>query len=315
MEGSQPYYDAMGSELRARQYPAGSILNWRQPFLYSLLAALHSNASLFLLVALSLTLFVEAGRTVKPNVIGVVMIGNVVLPMALDGILGPPVIRYFTELWAGLCIGLSVLSYARNRPIIGAMWGLIALFIRELAAPYAALAAFLAVRGRRWEEVSVWAVGAVCYVMYYTMHSWEALRHMQPGDFTHAGSWLYWGGVTFLLKTWRYNGLLLIAPSWVFGLVVVTMIVACWARDMPAHLRWTVLLYCVLFLAVGQPFNDYWGFLTAPTIALWLAYTPQGFRALLTNAGFSQRSSSQRSGEPTGMGRSRAVRHMLSCHL
>jgi hypothetical protein len=165
------------------------------------------------------------------------------------------------------------------------VWGLLALFIRELAAPYAALAAFLAVRGRRWQEVRVWVFGAACYGMYYTLHSWEALRHMHPGDFTHAGSWLYWGGLTFLLKTWRYNGFLLIVPTWMFALVVVAMVVAYWAREMPTHLRLSVLLYCVLFLAVGQPFNDYWGFLTAPSIALWLAHAPEGVRTLFASAG------------------------------
>jgi hypothetical protein len=298
MEDGRPYYEAMGSELRARHYPGGSVFNWRQPFLYSLLALLRPTASLLLLIALSLALFVDTGRTVKPNVIGVAMVGNVTLTMALDGMFGSPVLRYFTELWAGACIGLSVLSYARNRTINGAVWALLALFIRELAAPYAALAAFLAVRGRRWAEVRVWVFGAAIYGMYYTWHSWEAVRHMRPGDFTHSDSWLYWGGLTFLLKTWRYNGFLLIVPSWIFAIVVVAVVVAYWAHEMPSHLRLSVLLYCVLFMAVGQPFNDYWGFLIAPIITLWLAYTPQGLRALLANAGLTYRPCQRQSGEP-----------------
>jgi hypothetical protein len=36
---------------------------------------------------------------------------------------------------------------------------------------------------------------------------------------------------------------------------------------------------------LGQPFNTYWGLLTAPMIAFWLAYTPSGLRALWTPSG------------------------------
>jgi hypothetical protein len=248
-----------------------------------MLSFLRFDASQALLIALSLALFVESGRTVEANSIGVLMVGGLVLLMALDGMLGPPIMRYFTELWAGASIGLSVLSYARGRTLTGAGWGLLALFIRELAAPYCVLATLLAVRARRWPEVRMWAVGAMLYGMYYAVHSWEAVHHMQPGDFTHAHSWLCWGGLPFLLKTWRYNGLLILAPSWIFALAVVAMVVAWWAPRIPLHLRLSVLVYSALFFAVGQPFNDYWGLLTAPIMSLWLAYSPRGLRELVTH--------------------------------
>ena len=280
MENGQPYYEVFGSELRTRGYPARSVFNWRQPLVYRMLAFLPFNTSQFLLIALSLALFVEAVRTVKPNVVGVLMVGGLVLLMALDDI------RYFTESWAGACIGLSVLAYARGRAVTGAVCGLLALFVRELAAPYCILATLLAVRDRRWPEVRVWAVGAALYGVYYALHSWQAFQHMQPGDFTHVNSWLYWGGLPFLLKTWQWNGLLALAPSWVLALAVVAMVVAWWAPQMPLHLQISVLVYSALFFAVGQPFNSYWGLLTAPIMALWLAYSPQGLRGLLANAGF-----------------------------
>ena len=84
--------------------------------------------------------------------------------------------------------------------------------------------------------------------------------------------------------------------------MVVAVVVAYWAHEMPSHLRLSVLLYCVLFVAVGQPFNDYWGFLTAPIITLWLAYTPQGLRALLANTGLTYRPGQRQSGEPLSVG-------------
>ena len=287
MEDGQPYYRVFGTELRERGYPARSVFNWRQPLLYSALAFLHSNVTQLLLIVLALALFVETGRTLGPNAVAALAVGNLTLVMVLDGIVAAPTLRYFTEVWAGACIGLSALSYARDRTIAGAAWGLVALFTRELAAPYCVLATLLAVWGRRWREVRVWAVGATLYGTYYGLHCWEAFSHMQPSDVTHVNSWLYWGGLPFLLSTWRFSGLLLFAPSWIFGLVVVAMAVACWAPRMPAHVRMSVLLYSALFLAVGQPFNGYWGFLTAPVVALWLAHAPSGMRALVANAGLS----------------------------
>jgi hypothetical protein len=286
MEHGQPYYQAFGNELRKGGYPARSVFNWRQPFLYRMLAFFPFNASQVLLIALSLALIVEAGRTLDPNIVGATTVVNLALAMALDGIIWPPTMRYFTELWAGACIGLSTLCYARDRAITGAVWGLLAVFIRELAAPYCVLATFLAVRHQRWREVRVWALGAAVYGIYYAMHYWEAFHHMQPSDVTHVNSWLYWGGLPFLLQTWRCNGFFIMAPSWILALAVVAMAVAWWAPRMPLHLRTSVLLYSVLFLAVGQPFNNYWGLLTAPIMALWLAYSPQGLRELLVNAGF-----------------------------
>jgi len=284
MEDGQPYYQAFGTELRARHYPARSVFNWRQPFLYRMLASVSSNVSQLLLIVLSLALLVATRRTLGSNRLAALTITNATALIALDGIGAPPATRYFTELWAGAFIGLSALSYARHRTVRGALWGLLALFIRELAAPYCALAAFLAVRGRRWREIRVWAAGAMLYGIYYARHSLAALQHMQSGDVSHVQSWLYWGGLPFLLKVWQFNGLLLVAPSWVLGLVVVAIVIASWAPHVPLHLRLSVLLYSVLFLAVGQPFNEYWGLLTAPIIALWLAYAPGGFRVLLSNA-------------------------------
>jgi hypothetical protein len=49
---------------------------------------------------------------------------------------------------------------------------------------------------------------------------------------------------------------------------------------MPVHIRGCVLVYSVLFLVVGQPFNQYWGLLIAPITAMWLTYAPSGFGIL-----------------------------------
>src|SRR5205814_8195273 len=89
---------------------------------------------------------------------------------------------YFTESWAGVCLGLSAVAYARRRETAGAGWALLAVFIRELAAPYCVFAALLALYRRRWRGAAVWRCGAVLYAVYFGAHVWLASRQVLPGD-------------------------------------------------------------------------------------------------------------------------------------
>jgi hypothetical protein len=198
---------------------------------------------------------------------------------------------YFGEAWAGECVAISAICYARERYRRGAAWGLLALFVRELAAPFCLLATLLALHRRRWNEVAVWIGGGALYTVYFGVHAWRAFQHMRPGDVRQAHSWVYFGGLPFLLKLWQFNGLLLVAPLWVFAIAVVAIVAAWWAPEMPIHVRMSVVVYSVCFLVIGQPFNIYWGFLTAPLLALWAAYAVSGLRACWMTAGPEQSAS------------------------
>jgi hypothetical protein len=274
MHAGQDYYDASGHQLRERGYPTRSPFNWRQPALYQLLGNVPFAVAYILIAIIGVIILIESNRLLAREPLGLVMVVNAVIGMAI-----PPAV-YLTEAWAGGCLALSALAYARNQHRRGAAWGLGALFIRELAGPYCVLAACTAIRRRRWQELAVWGGGIALYAVYYGLHVWNVLQHARPGDRTHVESWLYFGGLPFVLQIWQVNGLLMLAPSIVLAIAVAAGVAAWWSPQMPVHIRGCVLVYSVLFLVVGQPFNQYWGLLIAPITAMWLTYAPSGFGIL-----------------------------------
>ena len=276
----QAYYEAAGDEMRAGGYPTQSVFNWRQPLVYLALSSVPLLLAQIWLAALAVKLLWDTGKTVPRETLAVLPMVNSCIGLLV------PVAVYLTEAWAGLCIGLSLLAYARNRERAGAMWGLTALFVRELAAPYCLLAGSLALWRRRWDEVRVWAAGAVCYAVYYGLHAVQVLRHVRPDDGAHLKSWVAFGGLPFLAETLRANGLLLLAPRFVVAIVAVALVAAWWNARLPLHARATLVMYGGLFLVVGLPFNGYWGLLIAPTVSLWLAHSWGGLCALWDPAPF-----------------------------
>ena len=270
MRTGRSYYEVYGAESRTRGYPTRSVFNWRTPLLLPSLAALTPRFGFLLLMALALALLVQAHRLLRRELLWVLTVA----PAALIALVPGEV--YFTESWAGLCLGLSAVAYARRRETAGASWGLLALFIRELAAPYCVFAALLAVYRRRWREVGIWLGGALLYALYFGAHVWLASHQVLPGDRAHNHSWLFGGGLPFVFQLWQRNVVLIGAPAPLFALVVALAVAAWWAPKMPVHVRATVVLYSALFLFIGLPFNTYWGELIAPLVALWLAYIPEG---------------------------------------
>jgi hypothetical protein len=270
----RPYYDVYGAESRSRGYPTRSVFNWREPLLMRTLALLPRIAGKVLLIVLAVAFVWQAHGLLRRELLGIVTVLNASVMAAVPGNL------YFTEPWAGFCLGLSALAYARRRETTGASWALLALFIRELAAPYCVVAGLIALSRRRWREVAVWAGGATVYTLYFGAHVWQIWQHALPGDQAHTHSWLYFGGLPFVAQVWRMNGILAVVPVPLFALAVVMAVAASWARQMPLHVRAGVLTYSVLFLFVGLPFNTYWGDLIAPLVGLWLVYAPTGLNTL-----------------------------------
>ena len=268
------YYDAAGDEMRAGGYPTLSLFNWRQPLMYLALSRVPLLLAQIWLAVLGAKLLWDTGKTLPSDTFALLPMVNSCLGLLV------PVAVYLTEAWAGVCIGLSLLAYARNRERAGALWGLSALFVRELAGPYCVLAGCLALWRRRWHEVYVWAGGAACYAVYYGLHVSQVLKHMGPADRAHLHSWVALGGLPFVAETLRANGLLLLAPRFAVAIVAAALVAAWWNSRLPLHARATLVLYGTLFLVVGLPFNGYWGLLIAPTVSLWLAHSWGGLRQM-----------------------------------
>jgi hypothetical protein len=282
MRGDESYYPAMGHELRSGNYPTASVFNWRAPALYVSLAAAPRWLSFALMAALSILLLasfmIHLARDASPEgtVIGLVLAAGAVVTLAdRQG-------RWLTEAWAGVLIGVSIAAYLWRAWIPGALAGTAALFLRELAAPYCITCVLLAVRGHRKRELLVWAGGTALFALYYAAHAASVLAEMRAGDLAHPRSWLQFGGLPFWLATIKANALLFSAPRVVLSVSSVLLLAALWAPSLPPHVRAAVVAYGLFFAVAGQPFNDYWGFVSSLIYALALSHGPAGLWTLVS---------------------------------
>ena len=188
------------------------------------------------------------------------------------------------EVWTGVLVALSVCLYLRRQWIPAAAVGILALFVRELAAPYCVVAALLALRGRRWREVGVWAAAAVLYAGYFAAHVQQVIAHARPGDLAHLDSWIQWGGLPFVLSTLRWNGWLTVAPAWVAAVALVILLAGIVDRALSPHLRLAAAAYLALFAVAGHDFNNYWGAIPLMTWPLLFGYGLRTVGALARTA-------------------------------
>jgi hypothetical protein len=271
----EPYYDVVGDELRRGHYPTKPVVNWRTPLHYELVAALSISRAGSLLTCLAVAAIVLAAFA--RGFWGVAMITGAVLP----AVLMRPAAIVLPEVLCGVLLTLSIGMYYLEWSIGAAVIGLAALFVRELALPYAVVGGLVAVYSRRRRESAIWIAGAALYIVYYTIHAHAAFQHMRPDDSARLPSYMSWHGYTFVLSTIRVNGWLLLLPPFLAAIAPVLGLAGLAAPTAPAQLIWSVLAYLAAFCIVGQRFDFYWGFVTTGLWAYAFTHVMSGARAFV----------------------------------
>jgi hypothetical protein len=274
---SEGYYEAANLELRRLGYPVRSVFNWRTPLPMWLLGVLPSDVSgrtiIGLFAAMMMVMAIHAmGREAGPRVAilcGVLLIGAL-MPCWLKDTYVMPVV------WAGVFMGLSICAYAIQRWGWGLAFGLTALFLRELAAPYCAIAIVLAARTRRWREVGLWMIGLLAYLGFYSWHYYQVTPLISPNDLAHAEGWLQFKGAPFVLAIAQMNIFCLLLPQWVTAIYLPLAMLGFASWNSPAGQRagFSACAFVILFAFVGHPFNQYWGALVSPLLCLGAAQAP-----------------------------------------
>lgn len=282
----EAYYDAVGDELRRQGYPTRSVFNWRTPLLVWMLAALPSPRwGQAILGGLSLLLVLQsAANTIRQRGAAAGALCGVLMCGALLLVSGD---AYFLPvMWSGVLIGLSLCAYGSDRRTVAVALGLAALFLRELAAPYCAGAFVLALVGRRPREAIAWMIGFAAYAAFYAYHVAEVQARVLPTDVAHDGSWWQAGGLPFLIALAQVNAFWLVLPQAFAAAYVALAVVGAASWDSPWGRRvgLTFCGYLATFALVGYEFNQYWGVLISPLLALVAAHAPAAIADLCRQA-------------------------------
>ena len=289
ISAGESYYAAAGDELRSRGYPTRSVFNWRTPlpmWLIGVLPTTDFGKAILGLFALALLLaayelsYRESG--VRVAIATVLLLSGALLPCVLNNLFVMP------ELWSGVLIALSLCAYGLGRPGYAVAAGLVALVMRELAAPYCLLALIFAYRDRQRREVLAWLAAFAAYAGYFAWHAAQVAAMTGPNEIAHENGWLWLGGAPFVLAVTQMNAYLLLLPQWVTALYLVAAMIgfASWNSPIGERAGITAAAYLATFAFVGQPFNQYWGCMLAPTLCLGAARAPAALADLVSAAGW-----------------------------
>lgn len=283
VRAGESYYAVTSEELRARGYPTKSVFNWRTPLPMWLLGVLPDPllgrvllGSLAVVALLMGFVFSAREGGTGPGLLTALLLVGALLPCWLAGLDVMPM------LWAGALIAISVSALGVGRTKLGVASGIAALFMRDLAGPYCAFGWCYALWQRRWKEAALWSAGLAAYAAFFAWHIAQVAAFQTPDDIAHENGWLRFGGLAFLVSITQMNGFLLNLPQWVSAIYLPLALLglASWSGDAGRRAALATLVFVVLFAAVGQPINQYWGSLIAPLLCLGAARAPWAVRDL-----------------------------------
>jgi hypothetical protein len=281
------YYEAAKLEMQSRGYPTRSIFNWRTPLPVWLVAQMPSNCVAVLItsvLAICVLLFgcvaVASDGGLGRAGLCLLFLSGAVMPGMLKGAFILP------EVWSGIFIGLSLCFYGLGGRAAGVLFGIAALFFRELAAPYCLVCFGVAVYERRRNEVMGWLAGFAAYAAFYAWHIVQVLPLMSSDGLAHAETWLQFGGAAFVVALAQTNAYLLMLPQWVTALFFALALVgfAGWQSGWGRQASFAACAYVAAFGFVGYGFNQYWGAIIAPLLAFGAAQGPGAIRDLVTRS-------------------------------
>lgn len=276
------YYDAVVAEHRTRHYPLRPFVAVRLPTLAWLVAALGPFAASMLLNLLVVGTVTALGLRLR---------GAFATPLgqaagaacaALGAImLANPDYVIWHEVWAGLLIALSLACRSERRFAPSLAFGLAAVAIRELAAPYLAVMAVVAMLEGRRREAAAWVGAIALFGGGLALHAHAVAAHVAPDDLASPG-WTGLGGWRLVLTMIRAASALDFLPMAVAAIVVPLCLLGWGAWRSPTGLRGTLALggYASAFMVVGRENNAYWGLVLAPLLFTGLAFAPAALRDL-----------------------------------
>lgn len=277
MRSGGGYYAVAIASQRDMGYPVRPSLTVRLPTLSWLITVLTPfGARLLLLLLTVLTLVAWAIRLthlIKPTNLrmasGIILILFGLFPAVVE-----PAI-WFSEIWAGVLIALSLALRDPERWWPSVMVGLAAVLFRELALPYLLAMGLLAlVEGRRREAIG-WGGAVTLFALVYLGHALAVNALTVPGDPVSQG-WSGLGGwALFISACWLATTLAAFPPFVVTLLLPVSFFgLGAWNAPVAPRALVTLVGYTLLIALFAREDNVYWIWLISPILGLGLLFAP-----------------------------------------
>lgn len=280
------YYTVTAEALRSGDYPLKPFVTFRLPTLAVVLSVLPAPATLALLYALVFGVVLAWWRRMKPafargppRIVAMALLAGGLIAFVQSDL------AYFHEIWAGLFVALSLGLRHRGRWVEAVAFGLIAVLIRETAAPYLAIMGGLALLEGERRETFGWVLALAVLAGALVLHADAVARVVRPLDPSSPG-WSGLLGFGFFVRTVSISTALSLAPLW-FAAPLVGLALFGWsAWREPMALRALALfaVYAAILGIFGRVDTFYWGLLVAPTILVGLAFVPDALRDLFVAA-------------------------------
>ncbi len=148
--------------MRQRNYPTASVFNWRTPAHLLFVSSVSARTARMILQLLAIGTLAMLPLALRRQSKLVTALSLLAVAGALATAVKPHAI-VAGEVWSGVLIAASLCVYAASAPTAGAVLGVCAVFLRELAAPYGLLCGIAALIAKRRAESLVWIAGGIAY--------------------------------------------------------------------------------------------------------------------------------------------------------
>jgi hypothetical protein len=289
LQRGESYYPAVAAEHRIIGFPLTPGLAVRLPTLvwfYALIGEVGERVfAVLLLVAALIVWWRRLGRepgAEDRRVLGLALI-------AFNAVLVLNVYFYrLHELPAGMLLAIAFGLHRPGKWFPAILPAAAALAIRELALPFVALMAAMAMwRGDRREALA-WSALVLVFVIGLAVHLHLVAQQVRPGDYV-SQSWFALRGLSGWLENMIFATNLRYLPHFIAGPLVILMLLG-WAGWRSPAGTFGILLfvgYGLAFTIAGRDENYYWGMMVTPTLALGLMFAPMAAKSLF-RAGFAR---------------------------
>lgn len=288
VRAGRPYYAAAIEAQRKHHYPVRPFFTVRLPTLSWLVAGLSpmgAQALLLLLAVVTVKAWSDrmawnahASRGQMAIRIGLIVCG-IAPALIASGM-------WFTEVWAGLLIALSLALRTPDRWWPSVAVALVAVLLRELSLPYLLAMGLLALFDGRRREAIGWGGAVAVFAVVFAAHAHGVLALTQAGDLASPG-WNGRGGWALFVSSCMEMTLLTLLPALVVAALLPLSLFGMAAWKTPLALRTLVTLcgYTLLIALFARPDNHYWVWMINPILLLGLLIVPNAMADLVRSIG------------------------------